>query len=386
MNDRYDDEQLGQSVRDSVERNVGRVSARPNAEDLFARVGTRAARQRRSLAAAAVVFVAVASLVGYSIGTTVGGGDDQTVQTPVLGESDAGPSPSPEEPGAPGYVGTLEHLFTRTANGITMRVYTSPPTGEPNVSPGFVVAEMSNDAAVGVGRAENCDGGGVTASGTFGGPEGSPVQWVIVQSLDVPSTAGVPVHATLGGVTDEMVPFGGIAVLAVPGAGPSVLVEGPGGGGLVTIGQPIETDEAMCPPPPTPATLPPGGAQPADVAAAEAGVRQAYTDVYDNYQPDQPGVGDTATDERVRRALREAGFTDEQLAAMTVEVGEIRFTDETHAAVLFRLTIPEHADGTQEWRLGYAVFQDGRWIQAPEMKCEDLSSIGVSDVRDCPSR
>jgi hypothetical protein len=82
----------------------------------------------------------------------------------------------------------------------------------------------------------------------------------------------------------------------------------------------------------------------------------------------------------VQQALRDAGYTEEQLAAMTVEVGEIRFTDETHAAVLFRLTIPGHTDGTQDWRLGYAVFEDGRWTQAQETNCDDLRSINV----ECP--
>src|SRR4026208_2183569 len=46
----------------------------PAADALRARVGVRAARQRRSFAALAGVFVAVASLVGYSLGTGVGGG------------------------------------------------------------------------------------------------------------------------------------------------------------------------------------------------------------------------------------------------------------------------------------------------------------------------
>lgn len=299
-----------------------------------------------------------------------------TVQTPVAGPSDPSVSTSPVDGAEPVNEGPLEHVFTRTVNGITVRVYTTPPTGEPNASPGFVVAEMSNDAAVGVGRAENCYAAGPRASGTFGGPEGAPFEWVIVQSFDEPSIAGAPVRAEFGGGADEMVPVRGIAVLVAPGAGGTVFVEGPGGGGSTTIGHVVDTDEAMCQPP-TPPTLPHAGTPPADVAQAEAGVRQAYVDVYDNYDPARPGVGDTATDERVRQALREAGFTDEQLAAMTVEVGEVRFTDETHAAVLYRVTIPEHSDGTQEWRLGYAVFQDGRWMQAEETQCEQLRNINV---------
>jgi hypothetical protein len=220
---------------------------------------------------------------------------------------------------------------------------------------------------------EQCDGGGLGASGTFGGPEGSPVEWVIVQSVD--GIADQPVRAQFSGGADEMIAVGGISVLVAPGAGGTVFVEGPAGAGPGSIGD----GSSVCPPPPTPSTLPPAGPQPADVAAAEAGVRQAYVDVYDNYTP-PTGNSNVQGDPRVLEALRAAGYTDEQLVAMTVEVGEIRFTDETHAALKFRLTIPGHMDGTQDWRVGYAVFQDGRWTQARETYCDDLRSINVT----CP--
>ncbi len=374
MNDRHDDERFGELLGETIARRATSVSARPNEEALFARVGARAARQRRVVAAAAVVAVAVVSLVGYTIGANRDG--DSSVQTPVAGPSESGTSASPS-PGDEGYEGSLEHLFTRTTpTGITVRVY-SAPAADPSLSPGFIVAEMTNDAAVGVGRAENCYAMGIRASGSFGGPEGAPVEWVIVQSFDEPDFAGAPVRAEFGGGADEMVPVGGIAVLVAPGAGGTVSVSGAGVHtdlpAATTIGAVIDTGEAMCLPP-TPATLPPAGPQPADVAAAEAEVRQAYADVYENYDPAHPGVGDTATDEQVRKALREAGFTDEQLAAMTVEVGEIRFTDETHAAVLFKVIMPGSAS---EWRLGYAEFRDGRWAMAAETQCEHLRNINV---------
>jgi hypothetical protein len=366
MNDRLGDEQLGARLGARIARQATSISPRLDDDALFARVGARAARQRRLLSIVAVVAVTVASFTGYVFGTTNRDGDS-IVQTPVAGPTDPVTS-APPAPGDAAYDGPLERVFTRTtANGITVRVFTSPRTEDPS-APGLVVAEMSNDAAVGVGRAEHCLGGDGRVSGTFGGPEGFPAVWIVLQIPDVPSAAGVPVRATLDGVTDEMVPVGGIAVLALPGAGPGVLIEGFGGGGLVTVGETLG-----CTPPTPPATLPPPGPQPADVEAAEAGVRQAYVEVYDDYEPAE-------TDPKVRRALEDAGFTDEQLVAMTVEVGEVRFTDETHAAVLFRTTIPGHSDGSQEWRLGYAVLQDGRWTQAPETTCEDLRSVGA----DCP--
>jgi len=373
LNEPFDEQQLGERVGDSVARNVRRVSPRPDTDDLFARIGARAARQRRVLAAAAVVVVAITSVGAYAIGKNDGNNPASVAVAPgqeTEPTTTSSPTDVPSEP--------LHLLFTRTVGGINVRVYSSVLQGSPNDSSGFIVAEMSNDASVGIGRAENCYGAGVLASGTFGGPEGSPVEWVIVSGFDVASTAGVPVRAQFGGGTDEMVPqpgTGGIAVLVAPGSGGTILVDGPGGGSTVNIGDP---NGATCPPPPPPPTLPPAGPQPADVAAAEAGVRQAYIDTYDNYDPAQPGVGDAATNERVRQALREAGFTDEQLAAMTVELGEIRFTDETRAAVLFRVTTPGH--GTGDWRLGYAVFRDGRWTVAEETRCEHLKDLNV----DCP--
>ncbi len=378
MIDRRDDERFGELLGETIARRATSVSTRPNEEALFARVGARAARQRRVVAAAAVVAVAVSSLVGYSVGTTNRDGDS-TVQTPVADQNDPGTSVSPA-PGDPGYAGSLEHLFTRTANGITVRVY-SAPAADPSQSSDVIVAEMSNDAAVGVGRLEQCGGGGIGATGTFGGPEGSPVEWVIVESVDDPGLAGQPVRALFNGGADEMIPVGRISVLVAPGAGGTVFVEGPAGAGSGEIGGP-EGSPVECPPftpSTTPSTLPHAGPQPADVAQAEAGVRQAYVDVYDNYTP-PIGNSNVQGDERVLQALRAASYTDEQLAAMTVEVGEIRFTDETHAALQFRLTIPGHMDGTQSWRVGYAVFQDGRWTQARETYCDDLRTINVA----CP--
>jgi hypothetical protein len=376
MNDRLVDEQFGALVGARITRQATSISARPDDGALFARIGARAARQRRLLAAAAVVAVTVASITGYAVGTTNFDRDASSVRTPVADSGAADPSTAPPPlPGDAAYEGPLEHVFTRTTNGITLRVYLAPAS-DPRAPFGSVIAEMSSDAAVGVGRAELCPGSTTFhASGTFGGPEGAPVEWVMVPSYDLPSTTGPPVRAVFGGGTDEMVPVRGIAVLVAPGTGGTVHVAGPAGAGTTPIGLVYEADGPGCqshtlPP----VTLPPPGPQPADVAAAEAGVRQAYVDVYDNYQP-----GDT--DPEVRKAaLDNNRFTDEQLTAMTVEVGEIRFTDETHAAVLFRLTIPGHLDGSQDWRLGYAVLLDGRWTQAPETRCEDLRFIGL----DCP--
>ena len=115
MNDRFDDQQLGERVRDSVAWNVGRVAARPDADDLLARVGVRAARQRRSLAASAVALVAVASLVGYSIGTTASRGDDgASVAAGPRGQDEPDGVSSPTDVSGP-----LLHLFTRTVDGVT---------------------------------------------------------------------------------------------------------------------------------------------------------------------------------------------------------------------------------------------------------------------------
>jgi hypothetical protein len=372
VNDRFDDQQLGESVRDSVARNVRRVSPRPDADDLFARVGAHAARQRRAFAVSAVALAAVASLVGYSIG--VAGDDGPSVAVAPGQQTEPTTTSSPADVQS----GPLEPLFTRAVGGITVRVYTTFPAGTSNESSGFIVAEMSNDAAVGVASVENqyCPNMGLRASGVFGEAEGSPVQWAIVNSYMLPSTEGMPVRAGFGSVADEMTPVSGISVLVAPGgAGGTVHVSGAGVESTTPVGQVIDSPTCQPQPPPVAPTLPPAGPQPADVASAEAGVRQLFVDRYDNYDPARPGVGDAAFDERVRQGLHEAGFTDEQLAAMTVEVGEVRFIDETRAAVLFRVTTPGH--GTGEWRLGYAVFRDGQWTMSEETRCEHLKDINV---------
>ena len=147
------------------------------------------------------MFVAVASLVGYSIGTTVGGDDGASVAVPP-GQRPDGVSSSTD------LSGPLLHLFTRTVDGVTARVYVSPGSA---VGEKVVVAEMSSDVAVGVGRAFMCNEStvpGAIASGVFGAAEGDPVGWVVVSAWP-----GTLVRAKLGSRIDEMRTTQDLAVL-----------------------------------------------------------------------------------------------------------------------------------------------------------------------------
>jgi len=385
VNDRHDDERLGRQLGETIARRATSISARPDEAALFARVGAHSVRQRHVLAAVAVVAVVVASITAYAVGATRGDGD-ASVLTPVASSAPE-PSAAPSDGTVGAVEGPLMHVFTRTANGITVRVYTTPHSDNPGASSGDFIAEMSNDAAVGVGRV-NCYGMGLRGSGTFGAPEGSPVQWIIVEtrtaagaSYDQPGPAGSLVRAEFEGGVDEMVPVGGIAVLVAPGAGGSVDFDGPGVRGSTTIGQPVDTEPGPC----SPATLPPAGPQPDDVTAAKAGVRHAYADAYTGSNPanvkwDAIEDGehlDAVLGERIPQAGRDAGFTDEAIAAMTITIGDIVFTDDTHAALLYDIAIPGYNDAEPPGTLGYAVYIDGRWTVARETHCGHLAQINV---------
>jgi hypothetical protein len=65
---------------------------------------------------------------------------------------------------------------------------------------------------------------------------------------------------------------------------------------------------------------------------------------------------------------------------MTIATGDIVFTDETHAAVLYDIAIPGYNDVEPPGTLGYAVYVDGRWKVARETRCGHLARINV----ECP--
>ena len=118
--DRFDDQQLSEHAFATVSLGTSGVSRLGPTRTTCSqsRVGVRAARQRRSLAASAVALVAVASLVGYSIGTTASRGDDGvSVAAGPRGEGEPDGVSSPTDVSGP-----LLHLFTRTVDGVTATV------------------------------------------------------------------------------------------------------------------------------------------------------------------------------------------------------------------------------------------------------------------------
>ena len=84
------DDELASSIARSVEHRVGALSPRPDMEDLLARMGTRATRQRRSLLAGLAVVIVAAGFAGYLIGTA---NDDSGPGAVVAAQSDGLPSP-----------------------------------------------------------------------------------------------------------------------------------------------------------------------------------------------------------------------------------------------------------------------------------------------------
>jgi hypothetical protein len=84
------DIELASSIARSVEHRVGALSPRPDVEDLLARMGRRASRQRRSFVAGLVVALVAAGFAGYLIGTA---NEDSGTGAVVAAQSDGLPSP-----------------------------------------------------------------------------------------------------------------------------------------------------------------------------------------------------------------------------------------------------------------------------------------------------
>ena len=139
-------------------------------------------------------------------------------------------------------------------------------------------------------------------------------------------------------------------------------------------GAAVVTSESV--PAPSPPPLPPPGLeQPAEPEAARAGVAQAYVQAFAPH-PD-PAVKESAV---VRTpGMAAAGRTvvesyPEAVATTTVSTGEIVFTSPTEAAVRFQL----HYSGGAPMgpRIGYAVWDAGRWKVASTTFCDVLAFGG----------
>ncbi len=127
---------------------------------------------------------------------------------------------------------------------------------------------------------------------------------------------------------------------------------------------------------------------PADPAAAEAQITQAFEDAFDGAAPESAkdvAVQDGAALRQLRhdvQAYAEAHrYTSAQLAGTTITVRDTSFIDETHAAVHFTLTIPGHGDVIVD-KVGYAVYDSGHWRVALRTACDLFSLDGF--IGPCP--
>ena len=201
----------------------------------------------------------------------------------------------------------------------------------------------------------------------FGFQEGAPVSgWVARTSGDV---ASVRVTGQDGQV-DEMAPVDGWVVLTLAGEhGSAELTALDAAGAVVstvTAGYEWYQPETCMPPPPS---LPePTGEPPADVAAAEAAVREAYEMVFTaGVDPEtrRPYLEDPDSHEAVGAQVRES--YPEATDTIQVETGEVRFIDATNAALYFELTYEGGALFGEQ--IGFAKLIDGRWVIAKDTVC-----------------
>ncbi len=222
--------------------------------------------------------------------------------------------------------------------------------------------------------------GPITSFQLAGVAEGAPA-WVVSGQVDkavTSVTVGFP-----GGVSQTAQVTNGLfaAVAEAPGAdyqtppGDFTLDTGSGPGPLGTQ-YPYNTKECQPPPPPLPAP----GVQPADADAARAAVTKsmhAWIDkkedgvARNNVLEDLTGIDD------LEKQLADSGFAA-QVKAARITVGDIVFTDATHAAVRYdidavglvfanRTALLHLVDGT--WKISRRTFCDAialAGVQCPE--------------------
>lgn len=129
-------------------------------------------------------------------------------------------------------------------------------------------------------------------------------------------------------------------------------------------------------------------AAPRDVDAAITAIIEAYHEAYDGGTPPaaraaavQDGPALAPLQALARQFALDHGYTSAQLAGTTVAVSDVTFLDRSHALVHFTLTIPDRGSVFKD-RIGYAVFDDGRWRVALRTACDVLSLNGLGQA--CP--
>jgi len=431
---------IEERLRAALQRRAASVEPRPDLEDVDHRAAHGGRRHARALVAALALVLVAGPVAGFAIGRATSSesdGDQPSVRADgtadgateaVPGGFGGGvPIPGPIGPGYfPGdpFGPPLERLFVRTTDDdVAIRAYRAnygpdagcPPGAEgcppPQCFPvGQISGELSDELSVGWAYGEifsESDPALAVQAGYSGVAEGSPTAWAVVQvGADVAS-----VRAVLDGAEDEMEPVQGVAVLAAhvpapPTAGgveddsgpvplaayaPGGVIEALDADGSVIASRDLSEpyrppyDTAEClpppPPPPPPPTLPePNGPPPADEEAARAAITDAFAALYNDALPDEeqfagveggPEFGAPLWDQ----AKENVPGSPE---AASVVVKEVRFLNETEAAVVYDILLNDYP--SFQSRLGSAKLVDGRWIVGRDGFCTDLELASVT----CP--
>jgi hypothetical protein len=412
-------------------------------EDLVERIARDRSRQRRVSAFVLALVLVVGPIAGFTVARASNGSPAQSAQrvsrskSTVVPKPRFAPSPLPELKTTPntqkadalsvdravGSVGTrtqarllgpsqplsLGRMFARTAgDGLQLRVYgarvPSDSSGPPwwNASPTcfpnrIVQVDASNALIAATTQAylyATPRNGLVATVQVVGTNEQSPV-WVLV----VQAAKGTTARATFpGGSSDSSALDGGVAVLGhavVGGAGAATLPQQKvhveildSHGSVVSDASVAEGDNPTLDDPTprpeciAPTTLPaPGAEQPADVAAATAGVSQAFTDAYSGTSTvavREAAIDDPSGVDAVYAELERGSFA-QQVNTAEPHVRDVVFLSATTAAVRYDIVIPNYSDFNGQ--LGEAVFTGGRWKITRRTFCAAVSLAIVT----CPS-
>jgi hypothetical protein len=301
-----------------------------------------------------------------------------------------------------------EVVFRTTGDGITVRVVTGDGPEEFDAQgvcdgPGCLPKRCqpvraaylaaSTREAVGEGyfdvyRSDGREPIVFLAGGSFGGIVERPVGWVVARVA--PSVERVDASFVNGG-RDSVVAKDGFAVVAAPvdeagtfdgQVAPVRLVArdadgDPIGRLLVRRDTPWSSPASACGVGTLADTFPePTGRVPADSAAAEAAVVDAFRRAYSGVGADSDGLAYVEDGDALREVAQIASDRYPQYSGrLTADVEEVRFVDEEEAAVRFSLTVPDA--GPIVSGVGTAVLHDDRWLVARETFCVVLAVGGV---------
>jgi hypothetical protein len=431
-----------QQLRRRLMGRAATVAPEGDLADLVERIAKQRARGRRASAFVMALVVVVGPIAGFGIARATDGTGARSAATRGRATSSTAPKaktkfsatplpavkpssqgPFSEAPGgaadvcvdsvvcalnSSGQQLDLGRMFARTSSdGVALRVYGAALPAPPSTVPWFTPApwcspnrlvqvDSSNELVAGTTQGylyekpQNDLAASVSLVGTN---EGAPVWVAIVQSDE-----GTTARATFAdGGSDSLALADGVAVLAHGIAKPGDLETLDGealdvqildaGGAVVgdttvhangspAFGNGGDSDPADCT---APAKLPaPGSEQPTDVAAATAGVTQAYVDVYTGSNSDavkDAAIDDLAGVDAARAELRSGPDADEAKVA-TANVTDVVFLSATKAAVSYDIDIPGYSNFTG--RFGEAVFTGGRWKVTRETFCGDIAMAGVT--------